>query len=1204
MKPSREQLEAIFEAAAALQTDVQRQEYLDRACPDSDLRKEVESLLAAMKHPESLFETQDETTTVKLDSLPVLEQPGTVIGRYKLLQKVGIGGMGVVYMAEQTEPVKRKVALKIIKLGMDTKQVVARFEAERQALAMMDHPNIAKVLDAGSTDTGRPYFVMELVRGVPITEYCDKNKLSTKERLELFLPVCQAIQHAHQKGVIHRDIKPSNVMVTLNEGIAHPMVIDFGIAKATNQNLTEKTLFTNYAQMLGTPAYMAPEQAEMSKLDVDTRTDVYSLGVLLYELLTGTTPFPIKELMSKGYGEMQRIITEQEPPKPSTRLSTMLNEERSMVAKNRSMEISAVGRAFQGDLDWIVMKALEKDRIHRYETVNGFASDIRRHLNDELVTAAAPTFGYQLRKFARRNQKHARAAAVVAVLLLISTLFSFLQMVKVNKQVKLTERAKNEADQKTVEAVEALEELENAEADLKRRWAASRIAEVEALQLTRGAGVVTNALPMVKEVMESDVEGLDLPQIRTLALRSLGAIYQRDGNPVEFEIPEKDLLEAVAHGDLNSIAFGYEDGSIRWFDVFSGKEMTHARRAHLGSVESLRYLPSDDCWVSCDPSGRVIIWEQSTADHWAERRQFELGPLQNEPTVVAGHPGFLVHAWGSSTFWRWSSIGTVEPERIEIPFKTNGVDRGPWRSQIPEMVVSPDGRLLWLNEEPPDQQGRRVQAWDLEAKELIDPQLFSATLSDKESVSVFRFNPDGSLLAVGDMMREQVSVYQMSPRKLLFRSPVVGFPYVDFSSNGKYMICGFNDKQIMDVHTGEDLSHIEDVAGYPRFEPDSQAWASVNHRGAEKWSVERWQAGEPSLVARLDHSRGSNGMAISKDMRWVASSQGRFNHWNSGIWLEDMHSGEKSHLESGIDSSYANTTEDPTFSVDSRLVASCVGSRNKDVPGSGRILIWETDSKKLICTEPFGHANGMVKFHPKKQILAAVMGRKLAIWSYRHIPSSQTQAAEFELKKLHQEDLDLKGWNVCWDAGGTILVWTEGGEHSSGNLGIVHAMNAETGQRLALNESIGSENYSVAATEHPGEILFLAAEEKTGPVQLQLWNVIENKQLLLPTTLGSGQPVSAASGILRRSLSKDPTGRYVTLLVEGPSQREIVLYDYHHDCELLRIPNEQKGTPFSVQWSSDGKTVGLVYSSGGKIELWNIPEMRRKLEPYDLDWED
>ena len=249
---------------------------------------------------------------------------GDRIGRYKLLEKIGEGGMGVVYMAEQEEPVRRRVALKIIKLGMDTRQVVARFEAERQALAMMDHPNIAKVLDGGATETGRPYFVMELVQGVPITEFCDKNQLSTEERLKLFIPVCQAIQSAHQKGIIHRDIKPSNVLVTLHDGVPVPKVIDFGIAKATNQKLTEKTLFTNFATMIGTPAYMSPEQAEMSGLDIDTRSDIYSLGVLLYELLTGTTPFPEKRLRSVGYSEMQRIIVEEEPERPSTRLTHCL----------------------------------------------------------------------------------------------------------------------------------------------------------------------------------------------------------------------------------------------------------------------------------------------------------------------------------------------------------------------------------------------------------------------------------------------------------------------------------------------------------------------------------------------------------------------------------------------------------------------------------------------------------------------------------------------------------------------------------------------------------------------------------------------------------------------------------------------------------------------------------------------------------------
>lgn len=440
MNEEHDQIEALLNRALEF-NPAERPAFLAGACGgNSDLREKVETLLRAAAEADGFMEG---VTT--LEETPLSEGPGTVIGRYKLLQKVGEGGMGVVYMAEQTEPVTRKVALKIIKLGMDTKQVVARFEAERQALAMMDHPNIAKVLDAGSTESGRPYFVMKLVRGVPITEYCDKNKLSTQERLNLFIPVCQAIQHAHQKGVIHRDIKPSNVMVTLHDGNAVPKVIDFGIAKATNQKLTEKTLFTNYAQMIGTPAYMSPEQAEMSGLDVDTRTDVYSLGVPLYELLTGTTPFPSKELLSMGYGQMQKVIAEKEPPKPSTRLSTMQNEERTVVAKNRSMEVSALGRTFKGDLDWIVMKALEKDRSHRYDTANGLVSDIRRHLDNEPVSAAAPTFRYQLSKFARRNRKYMQAAAVIAVLLLIAAVFSSYQAVRATRALRTAEVAQLEA---------------------------------------------------------------------------------------------------------------------------------------------------------------------------------------------------------------------------------------------------------------------------------------------------------------------------------------------------------------------------------------------------------------------------------------------------------------------------------------------------------------------------------------------------------------------------------------------------------------------------------------------------------------------------------------------------------------------------------------------------------------------------------------
>ncbi len=354
--------------------------------------------------------------TITIFDSPPVEREGTVIGRYKLLQRIGEGGFGSVYMADQEEPLRRRVAFKIIKLGMDTKQVIARFEAERQALAMMDHPNIAKVFDAGATGAGRPYFVMELVKGVPITEYCDRNRLGTKERLALFMDVCGAVQHAHQKGIIHRDIKPNNVMVTLHDGKPVPKIIDFGIAKATNQRLTERTLFTEYNQFIGTPAYMSPEQAEMSGLDVDTRSDIYSLGVLLYELLTGTTPIDSKRLGQVPYAELQRMIREEDPQRPSLRISTQ-GREATSAAELRKTDLQGLARALRGDLDWVVMKALEKDRTRRYETAESLRLDIRRCLNSEPVSARPPSTIYRLGKFVRRNRTAVTVATVVTAAL-------------------------------------------------------------------------------------------------------------------------------------------------------------------------------------------------------------------------------------------------------------------------------------------------------------------------------------------------------------------------------------------------------------------------------------------------------------------------------------------------------------------------------------------------------------------------------------------------------------------------------------------------------------------------------------------------------------------------------------------------------------------------------------------------------------------
>ena len=434
MAIDRERVESIFNAAAGMGSAAERAGYLDVACgDDGNLRQRVEGLLASHDADDSFLARPLDPAAAVHPALAVAEGAGARIGRYKLLQLIGEGGFGSVFMAEQERPVRRKVALKIIKLGMDTKQVIARFEAERQALAIMDHPNIAKVLDAGATDTGRPYFVMELVKGVPVTEYCDANNLTTRQRLELFLPVCHAVQHAHQKGIIHRDIKPSNILVTMADGSPVPKVIDFGIAKATSARLTEMTLFTEFRQLVGTPEYMSPEQAEMSGIDVDTRTDVYSLGVLLYELLTGTTPFDAKELRSKAYGEIQRMIREVEPPRPSTRLSS-LGPTLATVAAHRRIEPRKLGQLMRGELDWIVMKAMEKDRTRRYETANSLALDVRQYLDNEPVSARPATATYRLRKFAAKHKVGFAAAAAVAAVLILGIIGTSAGLVRARRQ--------------------------------------------------------------------------------------------------------------------------------------------------------------------------------------------------------------------------------------------------------------------------------------------------------------------------------------------------------------------------------------------------------------------------------------------------------------------------------------------------------------------------------------------------------------------------------------------------------------------------------------------------------------------------------------------------------------------------------------------------------------------------------------------------
>jgi tetratricopeptide (TPR) repeat protein/tRNA A-37 threonylcarbamoyl transferase component Bud32 len=538
--------------------------------------------LAALEPSQAESRLPGEVTT-KVDPGPATEGPGSRIGRYKLLQKIGEGGCGIVYMAEQEEPVQRRVALKVIKLGMDTKQVIARFEAERQALAMMEHPNIAKVLDAGSTENGRPYFVMELVRGIKITDYCDQNNLSTEQRLDLFMQVCRAIQHAHQKGIIHRDIKPSNILVTLHDGVPVPKVIDFGIAKATQGKLTDQTLFTAFEQFIGTPAYMSPEQAEMSGLDIDTRTDIYSLGVLLYELLTGRTPFDPKELLAAGLDALRQTIREKEPVRPSTRLSTMLAADLSGVARHRQSEPGKLASLIRGDLDWIVMKALEKDRTRRYETANSLAMDLERYLKTEPVVACPPSQWYRFQKLVRRNKLAFGAVTAVMVALVCGlglATYGLVQARVQRNQARASEKRAQGQKQAAEEARgQALKSAGLARSEAAKSWQVAQLLK-DMLKSVGPSVAMGRDTTLLKEILDQTAErlGTDLkgqPEVEAELRTTIGMVYEemddyvsaeemlRAALKIRRELPEAEFTASRRLAPASAIAHHH---SLGWGD--------------------------------------------------------------------------------------------------------------------------------------------------------------------------------------------------------------------------------------------------------------------------------------------------------------------------------------------------------------------------------------------------------------------------------------------------------------------------------------------------------------------------------------------------------------------------------------------------------------------------------------------------------------
>jgi serine/threonine protein kinase len=683
----------IFKAAVKLPPE-RRAAFLDQACgTNHELRREVESLLEAHDWPGGFLESRLARLPGTVDEPSVTEKPGTVIGPYKLLQQIGEGGMGVVYMAEQQEPVRRKVALKIIKPGMDSQQVIARFEAERQALALMDHQNIARVLDAGTTESGRPYFVMELVHGVPITQFCDDNKLTPRERLALFVPVCQAIQHAHQKGIIHRDVKPSNVLVTMYDDKPVPKVIDFGVAKAIEQRLTERTLFTQFGALVGTFEYMSPEQAEMNAFGVDTRSDIYALGVLLYELLTGTTPLERQRLRAAALDELVRLIREEEAPRPSQRLSSSNNLPK--IAAARKTEPAQLSKLVQGEIDWIVMKCLEKDRSRRYDTASGLARDVERYLGDEPVEACPPSARYRLSKFARKYRKVLVTAAAFAVLLVAGLVLTTSLGVWALSAEREANRQRLASDEAKGEALEA-----KGAAD-RQRDAARLTAYAAGMNLAQRAwdeGNVVRARELLDEVPKEaggrDLRGFEWHYLSRLC-HSEALTLEGHAGPV---------YSVAFSPDGRRLASGSDDQALKIWDSATGKEL-FSLKGHTNAVLSVAFSPDGQRLASASWDKTVRVWDSATGKELFSLKSFA-SPVYSVTfspdgqRLASGSGDGTVKIWDSTTGKELFSIKGHAGPVYSVSFSPDGQHLA---------SASADGSInLWETSVSPEVQDRRA----------------------------------------------------------------------------------------------------------------------------------------------------------------------------------------------------------------------------------------------------------------------------------------------------------------------------------------------------------------------------------------------------------------------------------------------------------------------------------------------------------------